>query len=120
MNFLPDTEFAINAAEFEFIKLSSFMTIKGHEFRMSFDSELLRQEGSSARERITLRQVKSMTKSIKNVWEWAQHYMQKAQEKFAVNVNKNKRPVIIKLSQKIWLNMKNIKIERPFKKLDKK
>ena len=117
---LPSAEFAINAAQSESTKLSPFMATRGYEPRMSFDARVFNKQGKTARERVAFTKARSIAKHMQEIWTWAKSYMAAAQEAQTEAANKHRRPVEIKLGDKVWLNMKNVKTERPNKKLDSK
>jgi hypothetical protein len=118
------TEFVSNVATSTFIELFVFMTNYDFESRMSFhssDSNNASQDRLSAKERILTQKADTIIEKMKNIWKFIKKKLtntQKIQKKYA-NQKKSSSSEY-KLNDIIWLFIKNIKIERSFKKLNHK
>ncbi len=112
------TEFAFNAATFIFIELFIFMTNYDFESRMNFDSMSIKK---SIKERILDEKTFDIIEKMKSIWEFIKKKLinaQKSQKKYA-----NKKRIISSdyvVEDILWLFVKNIKIERSFRKLNHK
>jgi hypothetical protein len=112
------TEFAFNAAVSTFTELFAFMTNYEFESRMSFDS-ISNEE--FVRERIQDQKASNIIDKMKNIWYFIKQKLansQNAQKKHADR--KKNSSSEYKLNDMIWLFIKNIKIERSFRKLNHK
>ncbi len=111
-------EFASNAATSIFIELFVFMTNYEFESRMNFDW-ISNEE--FVRERIQDQKTSDIIDKMKNIWNFIKQRLannQNAQKRHADKKRNNSSEY--KLNDIIWLFIKNIKIERSFKKLDHK
>lgn len=117
-DWLSMAEFASNACVSSSSGLSPFMVNKGFEPRMSFHP--IDMTGS-ARERILKRRVESITGTMERIWEHAKNTLQRAQEVQKKQADKHRiQAPEYKEGDMVWLSTKNIKTERPSKKLDHK
>jgi hypothetical protein len=119
------TEFVSNVATSAFIELFVFMTNYDFELRMSFDSSNsnndVSQKRLSTRERVLTQKTVIIAKKMKNIWNFTKKKLANAQNVQKKHVDR-KRTLSseYRLEDKVWLFIKNIKIERLFKKLDHK
>jgi hypothetical protein len=118
-------EFVSNAATSVFIELSAFMTNYDFESRMSFDSSDSNndvfQERLSIKERVLTQKANIIAQKMRNIWDFIKKKLANAQDiqkKYADQ--KRKLSFEYKVEDTIWLFIKNIKIERSFKKLNHK
>jgi predicted metal-dependent hydrolase len=116
------TKFVSNAVTFAFIELSVFMTNYEFESRMNFDFlNTETNERLSNKERILTQTTIIIIEKMKDIWNFIKKKLVNAQEMQKKHADKQKT-----LSSKyqfedmIWLFIKNIKIERSFRKLDHK
>jgi hypothetical protein len=119
------TEFASNATTFAFTELFAFMINYDFESRMSYDSsnsnDVVSRERLSARERVLTKKTIIITEKMKNIWDFIKKKLVNAQEMQKKHANRHKTiSSAYKIEDMIWLFIKNIKIERSFKKLDHK
>jgi hypothetical protein len=118
-------EFVSNAATFVFTELFVFMTNYDFESRMSFDSsnsnDNVSQEWLSTKERVLTQKAIIIVEKMKNIWNFTKKKLANAQNAQKKHVDR-KRTISskYKLEKKIWLFIKNIKIERSFKNFDHK
>jgi hypothetical protein len=116
------TKFVSNAAISAFTELFAFMTNYEFESRMSFDS--LQHETIdrlSAKKRILTQKAVIIIDKMKNIWDFNKKKLANTQEMQKKYANKHKTfSFEYELEDMIWLFIKNIKIERSFKKLNHK
>jgi hypothetical protein len=116
------TKFVSNAAISAFIELFAFMTNYEFESRMSFDS-LQRETNDrlSAKKRILTQKVVIIIDKMKNIWNFIKKKLANTQEMQKKYANKHRTfSSKYELEDMIWLFIKNIKIERSFRKLNHK
>ncbi len=115
-------EFASNAATFAFTELFAFMTNYDFNSRMSFDSsDIETAERLSIRERVLKQKTSIITKKMKDIWDFIKKKLANAQNTQKRYVDqKRKFSSEYKTEDMIWLFIKNIKIERSFRKLNHK
>ena len=112
-------EFSANANVSATTKVPPFLATKGYNPRMSFD--LIDLSADLTRERIANSMAKLIANHIEEVWNFIQEEMMKLQAKQVVAANRHKKkPPVYKVGDKIFLSTKNIKMEKPSKKLDDK
>jgi hypothetical protein len=113
-------EFAFNVVIFVSTELFIFMTNYEFESRMFFDSSL-KNNYKSIRKRILNRKDSNIINKMKNIWDFIKKKLANAQNMQKKHANQ-KRTFSFEYEFKdmIWLFIKNIKIERSFKKLDHK
>jgi ElaB/YqjD/DUF883 family membrane-anchored ribosome-binding protein len=116
------TEFVSNAITSIFIELSAFMTNYEFESRMRFDS--LNTETNdilSDKERILTQKATIIVEKMKNIWDFIKKKLVNAQKIQKKDADKHKTiSSEYQFEDTIWLFIKNIKIERSFKKLNHK
>jgi hypothetical protein len=115
-------EFASNVAKFAFTELFAFMTNYDFNSRMSFDSSNIETaKRLSIRERVLIQKTSTITKKMKDIWDFIKKKLANAQDTQKGYVDqKRKFSSEYKIEDMIWLFIKNIKIERSFSKLNHK
>ena len=118
---LPMAEFSINAKESESTGVSPFMATRGVEPRMSFDAEALEDRGVTARDRIDNRTARSIAQDMQAVWDYTKQRMAHAQRYQKASADKYRREADdIQVEDYVWLDMSDLRTERPSRKLDHK
>lgn len=116
---LPMAEYSSNALPSNSTGLSPFLANYGFEPRLSFQP-LMETEGS-ARERILIKKARDIGDEMKKVWNFAKDNLiiaQEAQKRFA-DMHRTEASAY-KVGDKVWLSTRNVKTERPSRKLDHK
>jgi predicted metal-dependent hydrolase len=81
---------------------------------MKFDEKIAKDRVNKFRER-------KIVFSMKNIWKFAKKYMKKSQQNLIIYANKHRILASdYQVEDQIWLFIKNIQIDRSFKKLDHK
>jgi hypothetical protein len=115
-------EFVSNAITSTFTELSIFMTNYEFESRMSFDS--LNTETNnrlSDRKRILTQRAVIIVEKMKDVWDFIKKKLTNAQEMQKKHADKHRTSSSeYQVEDMMWLFIKNIRIERSFRKLDHK
>ena len=113
-------EFAANANPSASTKLLPFQAMRGYVSRMSFDPVDLTEELSC--KRLANNKAKSIATDIEKVWKFVRKKMAWSQERQTVAADRHRKNVEdkYKVRDKVWLSTKNIKMEKPLKKLDHK
>ncbi len=116
------TKFVSNATISAFIKLFAFMTSYEFESRMSFDSSQHETRNRlSSRKRILIQKIVIIIDKMKNIWNFIKKKLANTQEMQKKYADRHKTfSSEYKLEDMIWLFIKNIKIERSFRKLNHK
>lgn len=116
----PSAEFAINASKSETTRLSPFMATRGCQPRMSFEAQS-QELATTARDRIALEKATSIVEPMKEIWDWTKAWMSVSQQKqkHYTDLHRRQGPAI-ELGDLVWLDMRNMRTERPSKKLDSK
>jgi hypothetical protein len=113
-------EFAFNAVIFVSTELFVFMTNYEFESRMFFDSSL-KDNQRSIKERILNRKNSNIINKMKNIWDFIKKKLANAQNMQKRHANQKRTSSFeYEFEDMIWLFIKNIKIERSFRKLDHK
>ena len=118
VDLLPMAEFAANANPSSITKIPPFQATRGYVPRMSFDPVDLLED--STRERLANTKARSIAADIEEVWEFVRNEMARSQERQAEAADWHRKEAEYKVSDKVWLLTKNIKTEKPSKKLDHK
>jgi hypothetical protein len=113
-------EFAANAQFSVTTQASPFFTYTGFQPRMSFDPPT--PIGSaSARKTNERAQAEQFADHMKEVWELLRDEMSLAQTRMEGYANESRKPAPnYRVNDKVWLSTKNLRTERPSKKLDHK
>lgn len=116
---LPLAEFAHNSMDSATTQLSPFFINKGFEPTMSFTHEhgLV---GANPQQRQEYKQAESIAHHMDDILTEARKNMTEAQTTMALNANKRRQPVNFDIGDLVWLNGKNLRSDRPTKKLDDK
>ena len=116
---LPMGEFSANANVSATTKMLLFLATRGYNPRISFDPVDL--SADSTKERIANSTATSIANHMKEVWDFMREEITKLQAKQVVAVNRHrKEPLAYKMGNMVWLSTRNIKTDRPSKKLDHK
>ena len=115
---LPIAEFAANATPSEATGLSPFFLNAGYEPRMSFTFEP--QQAKNARQRQEFQQAENIAKQMNKILERAKANLQIAQKAMTTAANRKRQAVIFNVGDSVWLSSKNLRTNRPSKKLDDK
>jgi hypothetical protein len=115
-------EFVSNAVTSTFTELSIFMTNYNFESRMSFDSlNTKTNDRLSDRKRILTQRTVIIVEKMKKVWDFIKKKLVNAQKMQKKHANKHKTSSSqYQVENMMWLFIKNIRIERLFKKLNHK
>ena len=111
-------EFAANNNNSIFTKLSPFFALGGLHPRISFD--VVDLSDTTTRKRINKKKAIDIFEAMQLIWKYAQELLTKAQTSQSDQANKYRKKVSYDIGNKVWLSTKNIRIDRPFKKLDHK
>ena len=112
-------KFSANANVSTTTKMPLFLAIKGYNPRISFNPVDL--SANLMRESIANSTARSIANRMEKVWEFMQKKITKSQAKQVVAANcLRKKPLVYKVGDKVFLSTKNIRTERPSKKLDDK
>ena len=112
-------EFSANANVSATTKMPPFLVTKDYNPRMSFDPVDL--SADSTKEKIANSMATLIANRMEEVWDFMQEEMTKLQVKQAVVANRHcKKPPAYKIDDMVWLSTRNIKTDRPSKKLDHK
>ena len=115
---LPIAEYASNACKSDSTQLSPFNINYGFEPRMSFEPI---DTNGSARERILKQKASNIGDVMKDIWEFGSENLKHAREVQKRHADKKRKEgPEYRIGDKAWLSTKNIKTQRPSKKLDDK
>jgi len=115
---LPLAEFADNANVSSATGVSPFFANKGFEPRMSFGPDETSYE--STRERLQAQQAADITQSQQDVLTYIRQELHQTQDSMVDQANRHRREVEYEEGQEVWLDARNMKTQRPSKKLDDK
>ena len=116
---LPIGEFSANANVSATTKVPPFLATKIYNPRMSFDPVDL--SADLTRERIANSTTKSIANHIEEVWDFMREEIMKSQAKQMVAANcHRKKSSVYKVGDEVFLLTKNIRTEKPSKKLNDK
>ena len=119
VDLLPLAEFAANANPSASTKIPPFQATRRYVPRISFDPVDLSKE--STRERLANTKAWSIASNMEKVWRFVKSEMAHSQEMQAKAADRHQKSVKeYKVGNSIWLSTKNIKTEKPSKKLDHK
>lgn len=112
-------EFAANANDSEFTKLASFFVSKGYHPRMSFDE--ISTENMTARDRIEAEKAEDFSGDMEQIWDYCNETMKNSAEAFRNQSDRRRQEgPVYKIGDLVWLSTRNIKTDRPAKKLEHK
>ncbi len=113
-------EFVSNVATFVSTELLTFMTNYEFESRMSFDS-LIENDQELIKKRIQDKKAFDIIEKMKSIWDFIKKKLINAQNTQKRYANRKKTFAFeYQCEDMIWLSIKNIKIERSFRKLNHK
>src|SRR5271163_2167307 len=114
---LPSAELAINNRDATSTGVSPFFLGHGYHVEpFAFETEELRPTGKSP-----IQIGESILHKLREARNWAQAAIATAQQQQEEFANRHRQPAIsFRVGDKVWLNLKNIKTNRPTKKLDDK
>ncbi len=113
------TEYAFNAFISIITQMSSFLANYEFESRISFDQ--MKFDENTAKNRINKFREREIIFIMKNIWKFAKKHMKKSQQSQIIYVNKHRIFASnYQVENQIWLFIKNIQIDRSFRKLDHK
>ena len=120
VHLLPMAEFAANANLSSTIKIPPFQATREYVPRISFDPVDLLEK--LTQERLANSKARSIATDMEKVWNFVRTEMAQSQEKYTKTADQSRKSVEnkYKVGGSVWLSTKNIKTERPLKKLDHK
>ena len=111
---LPIAMLAINGRPSSVTGMSPFFATHGYNIEPIEVEEPLRTEGKTP-----IAQGEALISKLKEATEVAQTMIAAAQERYETYANKNRQPADqFHIGDKVWLNLRNIIMNRPCKKLD--
>jgi hypothetical protein len=118
-NWLFMTKYAFNAFISIIIQMFSFLANYEFESRMSFDQ--MKFDENTAKDQVNKFREKEIIFIMKNIWKFAKKHMKKSQQSQIIYANKHRILASdYQVENQIWLFIKNIQIDRSFRKLDHK
>ena len=114
-------EFAANANSSSTTKIPPFQAMRGYVSRMSFDPMDLPEKVTQ--ERLANSKARSIATDMEKMWKFVCTEMAQSQElRYTKAADRSQKSVEdkYKIGNNVWLSTKNIKTERPSKKLDHK
>ena len=115
---LPMAEFADNNADSAAITLSPFFMNHGFHPRMSFGPDLTSYEAT--RQRLQAQSARELTAKMNEILAFAKQHLAEAQKAMSRQANKHWKDVNYEVRDMVFLNSRNIKTQRPLKKLNNK
>jgi hypothetical protein len=118
-NWLSMIEYVSNASISTITHVFSFFANYEFESRMSFDQ--MKFDENTTRNRINKFRRREIVFIMKNIWKFAKKHMKKNQQSQIIYFNRHKTFASnYRVEDQVWLSIKNIQIDRSFKKLDHK
>jgi hypothetical protein len=114
---LPIMDYAQLTLPHDSIGMSPFELLYGYKARTSFDWQAPRNP-ATAREKLSQEEAQAMARRMHDAWERARTIMKESQQKKERDVNPHRREPDFQPGDKVWISTKNIKTERPSRKLD--
>ena len=120
VDLLSMAKFAANANPSFTTKIPPFQATRGYVPRMSFNLVDLLEK--STRERLANSKARSIATDIEKMWKFVRTEMAQSQERYIKAADRSRKSVEdkYKVGNNVWLSTKNIKMEKPSKKLDHK
>jgi hypothetical protein len=118
-NWLSMIEYVSNAFISTITHVSSFLANYEFESRMSFDQ--MKFDENTTRNRINKFRKREIVFIMNNIWKFAKKHMKKSQQSQTIYFNRHR--ILASnywVENQVWLSIKNIQIDRSFKKLDHK
>jgi hypothetical protein len=119
--YLPSAELAINNRNATSTGISPFFMMHGYNVDpIQIDEELAQLGERDGRTRLSpIAQGEQVVKKLKDARDWAEAAIAVAQQTQEQNANRHRQPAMqFKVGDKVWLNLKNVKTDRPSKKID--
>jgi hypothetical protein len=118
-NWLSMIEYVSNAFISTITHVSSFLANYEFESRMSFDQ--MKFDENTTRNRINRFREREIVFTMKNIWKFAKKHMKKNQQSQITYANKHRIFASnYQVKNQVWLSIRNIQIDRSFRKLDHK
>ncbi len=118
-NWLSMIEYVSNAFISTITHVSSFFVNYEFESRMNFDQ--MKFDENTTRNRINKFRKREIVFIMKNIWKFAKKHMKKSQQSQIIYSNRHRIFASnYRVENQVWLSIKNIQIDRSFKKLDHK
>jgi hypothetical protein len=118
---LPLAEFVSNNASSATIKVSPFFANRGYNPRMNFNIRSEVKKPKNPHKKNKRQRAIEMATRIKSIWEFVRDQTGIAQTRMEHFANAIRKPAPrYQSGDKVWLSAKNIKTQRPSKKLDAK
>ena len=111
-------EFADNNADSAATTLSPFFMNHGFHLRMSFGPDLTSYEAT--RQRLQARSAGELTAKMNEILAFTKQHLAEAQKAMLRQTNKHQKDVNYEVRDMMFLNSRNIKTQRPSKKLNNK
>ena len=115
-NWLPMMDHAAGALENVSIGMTPFQVANGYEPRMSFDWKPL-SNSLPRLEKLNREDARKQAERMKEIWEMAAINMNRAQRNMEHQANKHRREPDFGVGDKVFLSLKDYKIQRPSRKL---
>ena len=116
---LPSAELAINNRNATSTGISSFFMTHGYNIDPIQIDEALGERDGRARNMSPIARGEQVVKKLKDARDWAEAAIAVAQQTQEQHANRYRQPAIqFKVGDKVWFNLKNVKTDRPSKKLD--
>jgi hypothetical protein len=113
------TEYAFNAFISIITQMSSFLA--NYEFESRISLNQMKFNENIAKDRVNKFRERKIVFIMKNIWKFVKKHMKKCQQNQIIYVNRNKIFASnYQIENQIWLSIKNIQIDRSFRKLDHK
>jgi hypothetical protein len=113
------TKYAFNAFVSIITQVFSFLANYEFESRMSFDQ--MKFDENTAKDRINRFREREIVFTMKNIWKFAKKHMKKSQQSQIIYVNRHRTFALnYQIENQVWLSIRNIQIDRSFRKLDHK
>lgn len=120
VNWLPMAEFAINNHQSESTKVTPFYAVYGQHPRMGHEPPQATRR-LPARQELDVAAADKFAEGMKELTDYLHDEMKLAQAQYAEQADKTRSPPpIFKIGDKVWLDTRNLKMERPSKKLSEK
>jgi hypothetical protein len=118
-NWLSMIEYVSNAFISASIHVFSFLANYEFESRMSFDQ--MKFDENTTKNRINRFREREIVFTMKNIWKFAKKHMKKNRQNQIIYTNRHRILASnYQVKNHIWLSIRNIQIDRSFRKLDHK
>ena len=121
VEFLPLAEFAVNNAVSSTTLVSPFFATRGYHPRMSFDIDPEVKEPKHPRDITERKRADQTASKLREVWEFVREQIGLAQTRMEHFADASRKPApAYQPGDKVWLSSRNLRTQRPSKKLDSK